>query len=398
MPPHAAAAVEVAHLPPLDTQVPEPEGVPDDLLAKLANYDPGAYDPTGVRRGLGLLRDSGLLDRLATATRMVVTSDARRHAAGAYAHQLGILRGVGRGSLPLGRIVEGHVNALELIARLGDEVQRTGWLQDAYAGEVFGVWNTEAGDGVHIRPLPKGGYELAGAKTFCSGARDVTRALITGQLWEGGRAVGWQMAIVDPRELAPDRTDDSFWEPLGMEASASHRVDFTGLRLPASALLGEPGDYHVEPYFSGGAVRFAAVQLGGAEALYDHVVALLRRMRRERDPYQVHRIARMALALRGGRHWLAGAPRQALPDRDGEDAVADYGNAARIAIGDACDVVLAEAERAVGARGFLEPEPVRRIYCDLKMYLRQPNPDGALAAVGHRAVETFNSPLGDDGR
>ena len=351
-----------------------------------------------MRRGLSLLRAGGQLDRTAADAFALSTARERGAAAEAYASQLALLRDVGRGSLPLGRVVEGHANALELVARLADDDQRVRWRRDARAGEVFGVWNTEAADGVHFRPLPDGTYEISGAKTFCSGARDVTRAVITGQRWEGGRAVGWQLAIVDPRELAPDRTDDAFWTPLGMQASASLRIDFAGLRIAPTDLLGAPGDYHEEPFFSGGSVRFAAVQLGGAEALYDYAVDHLRRLRRDRDPYQIHRVARMSLALRGARHWLDAAPRSALPAHDDEAAVVDHGNATRIAVADACDVVLAQAEQAVGARGFLEPEPVRRIYCDLKMYLRQPNPDGALAAVGHRAVETFASPLDDDER
>ncbi|MDP9024238.1 MAG: hypothetical protein M3N13_02535 [Candidatus Eremiobacteraeota bacterium] len=53
---------------------------------------------------------------------------------------------------------------------------------------------------------------------------------------------------------------------------------------------------------------------------------------------------------------------------------------------------LADAtERAVGARGLLEPHPFARSLRDLRMYLRQPSPDAALARVAragvHRARE-----------
>ena len=56
-----------------------------------------------------------------------------------------------------------------------------------------------------------------------------------------------------------------------MRASASFKIDFSGVEVSGDDLIGAPGDYHREPYFSGGAIRFAAVQLGGAEALLDHV-------------------------------------------------------------------------------------------------------------------------------
>jgi hypothetical protein len=40
------------------------------------------------------------------------------------------------------------------------------------------------------------------------------------------------------------------------------------------------------------------------------------------------------------------------------------------------------AERCVGSRGLLPPEPAERIIRDLRLYLRQPCFDAALAAVG----------------
>jgi hypothetical protein len=58
------------------------------------------------------------------------------------------------------------------------------------------------------------------------------------------------------------------WEPLGMRASTSYRGDFSGTELEVDDLLGQPDDYHRQPWFTGGSIRFAAVQLGGAEALW----------------------------------------------------------------------------------------------------------------------------------
>ena len=50
---------------------------------------------------------------------------------------------LGYGSLALGRLYEGHVNALQLIAQYGDLGQRARLFADAGAGHLFGVWNTE---------------------------------------------------------------------------------------------------------------------------------------------------------------------------------------------------------------------------------------------------------------
>ena len=361
--------------------------IDDLLLATLPNYDDGAFDATSVAAPLEALRSAGWVARAVESAFSAHGHCQAADARAGFARQLRLLYDVGRGSLPLGRIYEGHVNALELVARFATPAQRLRFHADAQAGRMFGVWNTEAGDGVRLRAVGDGLYELDGAKTFCSGAFDVTRPIITGHRVEAGSVVGWQMVIVTMELLEASRIDTSFWAPLGMEPSASHRVDFTGLRLGADSLLGVPDDYRQEPHFSGGAVRFAAVQLGGARALFDHAVALLKATHREHDPYQCHRIGRMELAHQSGLHWLALAASYALPGWNDDASVLHYANMMRTAVLDACNRILDETEQAVGARGFLTPRSIQRIYRDLKMYLRQPAPDGALAAVGRHAAE-----------
>ena len=57
-------------------------------------------------------------------------------------------------------------------------------------------------------------------------------------------------------------------------------------------------------------------------------------------------------------------------------------NAARGAVERAALNVMELAERSVGAAGMIAPHPLERLMRDLRTYLRQPNPDGALALVG----------------
>lgn len=369
-----------------------PGELPDELLAALDNYHPEGYAPEGVSRGLGLLREEGWLHRSFLPEFACHGHDAEADARQGFSRQLRLLYDVGRGSLPLGRIFEGHVNALELVARFATPQQRARYYAEAEAGRVFGVWNTEAGDGINVYDLGGGRYEIKGKKTFCSGAADVERPIITGHLWREGRVVGWQMLVVPMERVDDARVDDSFWSPLGMEASASFAVDFTGICVGEGDLLGDPDDYHAQPHFSGGAIRFAAVQLGGARALYDHATALLKAMHREHDPYQAHRVADMTLAHETGMNWLAMAPYRALPGHHAEAEVIHFANMTRTAILRCCNEILDTAEMAVGARGFLSPKPIQRIYCDLRMYLRQPAPDSALAAVGRHAAERSGLP------
>ena len=300
---------------------------------------------------------------------------------------LRVLKRIGRGNLAVGRLFEGHVNALLLVQAFGTGEQVEAFAADARAGLRFAVWNTEApGDGVSFGPIGPGRFRLAGAKTFASGAGHVERPIVNGALPDGG----WQMCVVPMDRVEPSRLDPKTWRPLGMRASASFRVDFTGMEVGADAMLGRPGDYKREPAFSGGSIRFAAVQLGGAEALFEATRSHLRETGRADDPYQRARLGEMAIAIESGNLWLEGAARSAEDGSSSPEAVVAYANMVRTAIATIAEDVLRWAERSVGAAGLLRPHPIERIGRDLTLYLRQPAPDAALAGVG-RFVAASNA-------
>lgn len=280
---------------------------------------------------------------------------------------------------------------------------------DGRDGCLFGVWNTDGDDGVRVLALGDGRYRLAASKTFCSGAGYLGRALVTGHLVGPEGPGGWQMCVV-PMDSARVEIDRSSWQPLGMRATASYRVDFGGVELAADCLLGVPDDYHRDPWYRGGAIRFAAVQLGGARALFDAAHGYLRDLSRADDPYQRAPIGEAAVALESGSLWLRGAARvtdgcwiagpgqpgaagqaegdgPAEGDRRRVEAVVAYANMTRLAIERVCLAILDLVERSIGARGLMRPHPFERIGRDLRLDLRQAAPDATLAAVGRRALE-----------
>ncbi|GAC1590223.1 MAG: acyl-CoA dehydrogenase family protein [Hymenobacter sp.] len=333
------------------------------------------------------LRTAGLL----VAALPVAGGGAGLHTAAATLPLLRVLQHIGRGNLAVGRVYEGHVNALLLIQALGSAAQVARYAADARAGRLFGVWNTEdPAHGVRLEALPNGRYRLHGAKTFASGAGHLARPLITGALPEGA---GWQLFVL-PADRQPPALDRTFWQPLGMRATASFRADLTGLEIGADDLIGPPNAYYRQPGFSGGAIRFAAVQLGGAEAVFEETRAFLRSQGRTDDPYQRQRLGEMAIGLESGRQWLRGAAEHAArfgaATPDGADATVAYANMVRTAIEKICLDGLRLAERSVGARGLLQPLPFERLHRDLTHYLRQPAPDGALADVGRFVLEGKN--------
>ncbi|SNC68575.1 Acyl-CoA dehydrogenase [Hymenobacter gelipurpurascens] len=347
------------------------------LFAQAPHSDQEGGFPT---EEFGWLRETGLL----TAALPIELGGSGLGEPAQALSLLRTLRHIGRGNLAVGRVFEGHVNALLLMQRFGRPQQVAHWAEMAQKGHLFGVWNTEAHDGVTLEPLENGRYRLQGSKTFGSGAGHVTRPLLTAKLPDGG----WQMLILPATEQTP-ALDASFWRPLGMRATASFRVDFTGLEVGSDDLLGHPGDYYRQPWFSGGATRFAAVQLGAAEAIFDETRRFLNALGRTDDPYQRQRLGEMALLVESGNHWLqAAATHEArAADTPNPEASVAHANMVRTAIEEICLRVLPLAERCVGARGLLRPEPFERLHRDLTHYLRQPAPDAAQADVGRFALQ-----------
>lgn len=291
----------------------------------------------------------------------------------AQAHLLlDVLAQVGRGNLALGRLYEGHVNALALVLRYACAPVRERLAADARAGHLFGVWNTQPREGGLAVDVNGDTRRLSGCKSFASGAGAVTRPLVTARLPDGRQ----QMLVADLQ--AGERMDLSNWQPHGMRASASGILDFTGLPLDPGMAIGEPDDYFREPDFSSGAWRFTAVQLGGIEAVFDAMRTHLASTGRDGDPHQRARVGEAAIAVETARLFVTHAT-DLLSAGTADDArLIAYVNLTRLAVERAGLDVMEKAHRSVGLAGFLQGHPLERLTRDLATYLRQPGPDRAL--------------------
>ncbi len=284
-----------------------------------------------------------------------------------------VLRSIGSGSLPLGRLFEGHVNALELVLRYGNHHQIELVAEEARAGNMFGVWNTDDSNG--LRLIHRHGRSwLEGRKVLASGAGHIERPLVTATDEDGRRL------MVLPKLDTSGRADLSGWTAQGMRASATGAVDFTGVEIEPIEIVGREGDYERQPWFSAGAWRFAAVHLGGMERLFDLLRRHLQETNRGQDPHQAARLGLAATAMETARLWVAQSAtitEAPLRSRAPEQLVA-YVNLARLAVEAAALDLMQLVQRSVGLRAFMRPNPIERISRDLATYLRQPGPDRAL--------------------
>jgi len=324
------------------------------IVATLRALPDRADNPGWMRRAFAHATQAGLAD-ISCATPSEAQAMMRRMAT------------AGRADLPFGRLFEGHVNALILVAAQGGT---------APADAILGVWNSD----IPGEPLRIDAGLLHGGKNFASGAGFVTHPIVT---LDANDPHANRMLLVDMAR-ATVGIDRAWWNPVGMLRSETHIVRFDGTAVDDRWYLGAPGAYQRQPGFSAGALRFVAVQAGGVHALFDHVRDHLLATGRAGHPHQKHRLARLfgladagyALIDRTAAAWDTTDPTRIVPlvaaARGGIEAIATE--------------ALAIAQAAIGVQGMQHTHPLAAVLTDLAVYLRQPNPDGARDAAGDAAA------------
>ncbi len=297
--------------------------------------------------------------------------------AGSLLQLLRLLYDAGREDLPLGRLFEGHVDAAQIVSRYGTAHQRDELAAIAGSGATLGVWNADlAGEALRL-----GDDRITGGKSFASGSGILSHALVTVDADDGRRLI-----LLDLERTRP-AIDSGFWNVVGMQRSETHIVRWQDAAIRPDDLIGEPGCYVREPWFSGGALRFAAVQAGGIAALVDRTRDHLVATARAADPHQSGRLA----ALYGLAEAAAGAVRSAAAGWFADEAARlPLVSAARAAVYEAGGRALMLAQEAVGVQALFVGHPLAATITDLSMYLRQPGPDAqrmqVAAAVASRTL------------
>lgn len=283
-----------------------------------------------------------------------------------------MLRLVGHASLALGRIVEGHVNALRLIARYGTPARMAQAAQAVHDGALFGVWVTDGTPPLAMQP-GHDGIVLHGSKAFASGVGHVTHALVTAATPAGDV----RMLVVDVTDAARvQRAPDGL---AGMRGAGTGRYDFTGMAVQESCMVGQAGDYLCQPEFSAGAWRAMAVALGGIERLAHVLRTQLAARGRAQAPAQLARIGHALIAVETAFMWTRRAATLAeTPDPHAPGDIAATVNLARLAVERAGLEVIELVQRGLGLSAFVRANVAERLLRDLATYLRQPAPDEAL--------------------
>jgi alkylation response protein AidB-like acyl-CoA dehydrogenase len=360
------------------------EAVLDDLEREASANDPDATFPD---EGIQTLRRLGVMS---LALPRPCGGRGWGTEPGGELALLHLLRLTGRASLALGRVLEGHVNALRLVAQYGRPDQMHQVAADIRGGALLGLWVSDGPVPVGMR-VERDRIILQGAKSFASGALHVTHPLVTAIDPDGAS----RMILAPPG--ADRRAVPSVGGLTGMRGAETGHCDLGGLILPTTSLVGQGGDYLRQPEFSAGAWRGMAVALGGMDRLVDLLRQQLVARSRADNPHQQIRIGEALIARDTAFFWTRHAALAAgARDRDGvaqddmtqndmtrndvaQNDTAQTVNLARIAVERAALTLIERVQRGLGLSAFVRTNLVERVLRDLATYLRQPAPDETLA-------------------
>ena len=269
-----------------------------------------------------------------------------------HADEWGLVREVAAADGSVGRIFEGHYNAVERLRLDGIDPE----------DHLLGVWGADPAPH-EGEPARIEGDRLHGAKVFCSGAGGLDRALVI------ARGTLVYVDFADDVEI-----DTTWYRAHGMRASESHRVVFHGARIVAKL-----SPLTREPWFSGDAIRTAACWAGILDAATRAALIDLA-SKPETDDLR---------ALAAGRIVTA----QATLDRWFEHAAAVETNQAlaiqlRQAVADAGRTILDEASRATGSRPFATGTQLDRARRDFELFVLQHRLDPLVTRLGRERVES----------
>ena len=310
-----------------------------------------------------------------------------------------------RADMSLARCWEGHVNSQVLISALGNDEQKERWFEGIVSrGELWVAWSGEpqasvpgqkAAFGTSLESV-QGGYILRGTKAYATSAGHARWAiLLVNAAGPGGarHATGSadQLFLLGCDLARPGVSyDSSWWNPIGMRATVSYRVQFDDVFIPQADVIGRPGQYLSEGWQTRFSPHYAATFLGGAEAAYEYALASIHKQKRADDPYVAHRIAAMSLNIETAHLWL-----KHVADLWDDNRIEEAKAAApkvRYLVEKLATETLDHCVRACGARALVKPSPVERIYRDLSLYVRHDNADHVLATVGQQLLGNANDP------
>ncbi|MCH6170940.1 acyl-CoA dehydrogenase family protein [Pseudonocardia alaniniphila] len=275
------------------------------------------------------------------------------------------LAGWGRRDLGLARLVEGHTDAVAILAEAA---------RQARSEALYGVWASRSGGTGARLVRSDDGLALHGTVRFCSGAHTIDRALVVADAPEPADGRVLVEIAVDQPGLVPE---PDTWATAAMAAADTVDVRFDSVPVSLDALIGPAGWYTTRPGFAAGGGGVAAVWWGGAAGLLDRAIACLRS---SADPHQLAHLGELHALMEAASALLlrTADALDAAPDADHTGSLA----VVRCAVERAAREVVERVPRMVGAAALSRDGDLAQALADLSLYIRQHHGERDHAALG----------------
>jgi len=312
---------------------------------------------------------------------------------------IAVIRAIARGCASTAMTVHMHSTVMRFIDAVGTAAQKRHYFDEVVRhGKLFGSWGSEPAVSLSRTLLMEtvirrqgAGYVIDGVKHFCTMALGASHYMIWCAL-DGGTdmAKALQLALV-PADASGISTDGK-WDTLGMRATFSPSVTFTGVRVPDDGMLGDPGAAVRVGVIESFALGYAAVYLGIAESALAFALGYAKKriVKPENiavaaDPTVQRHIGELAAHLDAAALVLADSAAR-WDDADlGE--LGPLANRAKYLATEVGLHVTSKVIQVVGGRGAYKEFPAERAFRDLRTCtLMPPTVDRMLEAIGKSAL------------
>lgn len=284
------------------------------------------------------------------------------------------------------KLFEAHADALAILAEVEQAIPAPGTNWAVWAaeppdarvrmstvpgghGQAHRALAASAGMAGHAAPV-----RLHGRKAWCSGANQVSHALLT--CWDEAGAA--RLVAIDLHAPGVTVTTDG-WHAVGMRDTCSGDVV---MEHCAALCLGGPGAYYDRPGFWQGGAGIAACWYGAAIPL---ALAVLGIVQCRKDPHAAAHLA----AIDGELHAAAALLRETAAWIDDNPAGDAFAAAMRVraVVEGAVQRAIHRAGNVLGAGPLCRNDRLARLYADLPVFMRQSHAERDLAALGERLAQ-----------
>jgi len=312
---------------------------------------------------------------------------------------IGMIRTIARGCANTAMTVHMHSTVMRFIDALGTDAQKRRYFAEVVEhGRLFGSWGSEPAVSLSRSFLMEtvvrqdgDNYVVDGVKHFCTMALGASHYMVWCAL-EGGTDMGKALLQVLVPADTPGIATDGKWNTLGMRATFSPSVTFTGVRVAKDTALGDPGTALRVGVVESFALGYAAVYAGIAEGALAFAIdyAKQRIVKPENvpvahDPTVQRHIGELAAHLDAARLVLAdSAERWEAADVQERGVL---GNKAKYIATEVGLAVTSKVIQVVGGRGAYKDFPAERAFRDLRTStLMPPTVDRMLEGIGKSAL------------